>query len=104
MSGPYSRKNVYVDADGQQAMTLVQRPQIAHAFGSILRTARHGAALSQAGLAIRAGLIRNHVGLIERGVQQPSLTTLINLSAALGMKPEMLVSLTVGRARREVQP
>ena len=71
----------------------MQRPQIAHAFGSILRTARHGAALSQAGLAIRAGLIRNHVGLIERGVQQPSLTTLINLSAALGMKPEMLVSL-----------
>jgi hypothetical protein len=67
MSGPYSRKNVYVDADEQQAMMLVQRPQIAHAFGSILRTARHGAALSQAGLAIRAGLIHNHVGLIERG-------------------------------------
>jgi transcriptional regulator with XRE-family HTH domain len=77
---------------------------VALAFGSILRTARHGAALTQAGLAIRAGLIRNHVGLIERGIQTPSLTTLIKLAAALGMKPDMLVSLTVGRLRREEQP
>jgi len=52
----------------------------------------------------RAGLIRNHVGLIERGVQQPTLTTLINLAVGLGIKPEMLVSLTVGRVRWEVQP
>jgi transcriptional regulator with XRE-family HTH domain len=84
-------------------MSLVQRAQVARAFGSILRTARNGAALSQAGLAIRAGLIRNHVGFIERGIQQPSLTTLINLAAGLGIKPEMLVSLTVARLRREAE-
>jgi XRE family transcriptional regulator, regulator of sulfur utilization len=87
----------------RQAIRLVQRAQVAHAFGSILRTARHGAALSQAQLAIRAGLIRNHVGLIERGVKAPSLTTLINPAAGLGIKPEMLVALTVGRLRREAQ-
>ncbi len=33
-------------------MRLVERSQVARAFGSMLRTARHGAALSQAGLAI----------------------------------------------------
>jgi transcriptional regulator with XRE-family HTH domain len=85
-------------------VSLVQRAQVAHAFGSILRTARHGAALSQAGLAIRAGVIRNHVGLLERGRLQPSLTVLINLAAALGIKPELLVTFTVARLRREVAP
>jgi transcriptional regulator with XRE-family HTH domain len=82
-------------------VSLVQRAQVAHSFGSILRTARQGAALSQAGLAIRARLVRNHIGLMERGVQQPSLTTVINLADALGIKPEMLVSLIASRLRRE---
>jgi hypothetical protein len=41
---------------------------------------------------------------MERGVQQPTLTTLIALSEALGIQPTMLVSLTVGRLRREAQP
>jgi transcriptional regulator with XRE-family HTH domain len=84
-------------------MSLVQRVQVARAFGSILRTARHGAALTQAGLAIQAGLIRNHVGLIERCVEQPSLTTLINLAVGLGIRPEKLVSLSVARLRREAE-
>ena len=85
-------------------MSLVQRAQVAQAFGSILRTARHGAALTQAELARRAGLIRTHVELIEGGILQPSLATVINLAVALRIQPTMLVSFTVGRIRREVQP
>jgi transcriptional regulator with XRE-family HTH domain len=84
-------------------MTLVERTQVARAFGPILRTARHGAALTQAELAMRAGVMRGYVGLVERGISQPSLTALINLAAGLGIKPEMLVALTVGRLRRESQ-
>jgi hypothetical protein len=38
---------------------------------------------------------------MERGIQQPTLTTLINLAAALGIKPEMLVTFAVARLRRE---
>jgi transcriptional regulator with XRE-family HTH domain len=85
-------------------VSLVQRKEVALAFGSILRTARHGAALSQAELAVRAGLIRNHVGLLERGIQVPSLLTVINIADALGIQPTLLVSMTVGRLRREVAP
>ena len=85
-------------------MSLVHRAQVARAFGPILRTARNGAALTQAELARRAGLIRTHVALMEGGVLQPSLMTVINLAVALRIQPTMLVSLTVGRIRREVQP
>jgi transcriptional regulator with XRE-family HTH domain len=85
-------------------MNLVQRAQIVRAFGSILRTTRHGAALSRGELARRAGLIRIHVALVEGGVLQPSLAALINLTVELGIQPTMLVSLTVGRVRRGAQP
>jgi transcriptional regulator with XRE-family HTH domain len=78
--------------------------QVARAFGSVLKTARMGAGLSQHGLARAAHIANNYPGRMERGVQQPTLSTLIALAAALGISPAMLVTMTVGRLRREVQP
>jgi transcriptional regulator with XRE-family HTH domain len=63
-----------------------------------------GANLSQHQLARSAGLAISYPGRMERGRQEPTLSTLIALSEALGIHPTLLVSLTVGRLRREVQP
>jgi hypothetical protein len=42
-------------------------------------------------------------GLLERGIQVPSLLTVINIANALGIQPTLLVTMTVGRLRREAQ-
>jgi transcriptional regulator with XRE-family HTH domain len=63
-----------------------------------------GAGLSQHQLARAAHIAANFPGRMERGMQQPTLSTLIALTEALGVQPTMLVSLTVGRLRREAQP
>jgi transcriptional regulator with XRE-family HTH domain len=85
-------------------MSAPDRARVARAFGIVLKTARMGASLSQQQLARAAGLSNNSPGLLERGVLQPSLTTVIGLADALGIQATLLVSMTVGRLRREVQP
>jgi hypothetical protein len=47
---------------------------------------------------IDVGILRFPVSV--RGIQQPSLTTLVNLAEALGVKPEMLIA----RAKRRRSP
>lgn len=67
------------------------------AFGQVLRTLRRQRKLSQEALALEAGLQRNYVSLIERGVNQPTITTIFKLSAALNLSPSSVV-LEVERA------
>ena len=43
-------------------------------------------------LAVRAGLSRSHLSLIERGLRSPSLTTLHKLAASLEISIAELVS------------
>ena len=65
---------------------------IAEAFGKVLRRARLKAELTQEGLAFAAELQRNYISLMERGHHQPTLSTLISLSAALERSPIDLLS------------
>jgi len=51
--------------------------------GARLRTMRKAAAFSQEGLAERAGLHRNYVGLVERGEQDIALKSLVAILNAL---------------------
>ena len=81
-------------------MSRVDRLPAARAFGAILRTARMGAGMSQHEVAQTARVARNFPGRLERGVQQPTLSTIIALAEALGVPPTMLLSMTVGRMRR----
>lgn len=53
-------------------------------FGKVLRRRREAAGVSQEGLAEKAGLHRNYVGLLERGKQVPTILVVEKLAAALG--------------------
>lgn len=54
------------------------------ALGEAIRSLRVEAGMSQEGLADAAGTDLTQVGGIERGVRNPSYTTLLRLAAALG--------------------
>ncbi|HWO83921.1 MAG TPA: helix-turn-helix transcriptional regulator [Solirubrobacterales bacterium] len=63
------------------------------ALGDAIRQLRTEAEMSQEQLAEAAGTDLTQVGGIERGVRNPSYTTLLRLADALGTKVGELVSL-----------
>ena len=65
-------------------------PEIA--FGEVLRAKRKAMGLSQEKLALDVGLERTFVSMLERGLRQPSLTTMLKLALALGCSAAELVS------------
>jgi len=67
--------------------------QPGEAFGRVLRALRAERGLSQEALALEAGIQRNYVSLIERGINQPTITIIFKLAMALGMKPSQVVEL-----------
>jgi transcriptional regulator with XRE-family HTH domain len=69
------------------------------AFGRVLRTLRVERGLSQEALALEAGVQRNYVSLIERGVNQPTITIIFKLAAALEMKPSQVINLVETQAQ-----
>jgi transcriptional regulator with XRE-family HTH domain len=67
------------------------KTQPGEAFGKVLRALRTERGLSQEALALEAGVQRNYVSLIERGVNQPTITIIFKLAAALAMKPSQVI-------------
>lgn len=65
------------------------------AFGEVLRQVRVGRGISQQDLALEADLDRTYISLLERGLRQPTLTTLIVLAKALGSDAPDLVEQTI---------
>jgi transcriptional regulator with XRE-family HTH domain len=61
------------------------------AFGRVLRAKRKEGGLSQEALALEAGIDRNFVSLMERGLNQPSLSTVFKLAKALKVEPASLL-------------
>lgn len=61
------------------------------AFGLVLRTLRKKAGLSQEQLALEAGVERNFVSLIERGINQPTIRVIFKLANALQISPSEIV-------------
>jgi transcriptional regulator with XRE-family HTH domain len=75
----------------------------AEIFGKTLRRLRLSRELTQERLAGAAGLTTGYVNTVERGVQVPSLTTILKLSHALGVTPsELLSDFTPAAVRRLV--
>ena len=64
------------------------------AFGQVLRKHRLAAGLSQEQLGLESGVQRNFISLIETGQNQPTISTIFKLAAALSIKPSKLVSET----------
>jgi transcriptional regulator with XRE-family HTH domain len=61
------------------------------AFGRVLRAKRKELGISQEELALEAGIDRNFVSLLERGINQPSLTTIFKISKALQIDPSYFI-------------
>ncbi|MGF6287030.1 helix-turn-helix domain-containing protein [Pseudomonas silensiensis] len=62
------------------------------AFSRVLRERRKLAGLTQEKLALEADVQRNYVSLIERGVNQPTITIIFKLAAALKCQPSALIA------------
>ena len=61
-------------------------------FGELLRDLRLNRSISQEKLSEITGLDRSFISLIERGERTPTLTTIIKISKAFGLKPSQLLS------------
>lgn len=64
------------------------------AFGEALRQMRVSRGISQQELALESELDRTYISLLERGLRQPTITTLMGLSDALGIDPALLIKQT----------
>lgn len=62
------------------------------AFGLVLRKLRIDKGLSQERLALEGNLDRTFISMLERGLRQPSLTTLIHISNVLGISASDLMA------------
>lgn len=62
------------------------------AFGKVLKERRKQAGLTQEQLALESDVQRNYVSLIERGINQPTITVIFKLAAGLKCKPSTLIS------------
>lgn len=60
-------------------------------FGKVLREQRELKKLSQEKLAELCDLDRTYISLLERGLRQPTISTLFKISDALDISPSELV-------------
>ena len=67
---------------------------VSKAFGRVLREQRDSQSLSQEALAVSADVDRTFVSQMERGIRQPTLTTLFKLAGALDISPATLITRT----------
>lgn len=66
-------------------MANASAPDVSSVFGEVLRRYRSSVGISQEELADRTGVDRTFISRLERGVRQPTITTLLGLSRALGI-------------------
>jgi transcriptional regulator with XRE-family HTH domain len=69
-------------------------------FGAVLRETRLQRGMSQERLALESELDRTFISMLERGLRQPSLSTLFALAAVLNTQPSKLVAQTERRLNR----
>lgn len=75
-------------------MASIEITDIGKIFGEVLRRYRSEMNISQEELAYRANVDRTFVSRLERGIRQPTITTLIGLGQALGVSAAELVQET----------
>ena len=70
----------------------MRKDQISSTFGQVLREQRTVRGLSQEDLALNADVDRTFVSQMERGIRQPTITTIMKLAEALGIQVSALVA------------
>ena len=68
-----------------------RRDALQTSFGEILRQIREEKGISQQELAFESELDRTYISLLERGLRQPTLGTLLSLASALNVEGAELV-------------
>ena len=61
------------------------------AFAQVLREVRLERGLSQEGLGFESGYHRTYIGMLERGLMNPSVRTVFSLASALKVPPDELI-------------
>lgn len=61
------------------------------AFGNVLRALRKEQKVSQVMLAEYSQLDRTYISLLERGLRQPSLSTVFKIGSALKIAPSEII-------------
>ena len=61
------------------------------AFGKVLRKLRERQNLSQEKLAEYCDLDRTYISLLERGLRQPTITTLFKIAEAIKVAPSEII-------------
>lgn len=61
-------------------------------FAKVLQELRHERGLSQEELAEKCGLHDRYISFLERGLRQPTITTIFKLAKALNITPTELIN------------
>jgi len=72
---------------------MKKRVTIEQVFGGVLRELRKRSGKTQETVALDAGLDRTYISMLERGLRQPTLETVLALSLALGVSASEIVGL-----------
>jgi len=64
---------------------------VAEVFGKVLRELRESNKLTQEKLAEYCELDRTYISLLERGLRQPTITTIFKLAKALNISASQLI-------------
>lgn len=67
-------------------------PQVAAAFGSVVRAERLKREIAQDEFALLANIDRSYFGKLERGVRQPSLALILRVAGGLGVSASALMA------------
>ncbi|MBL8500801.1 MAG: helix-turn-helix transcriptional regulator [Nitrosomonas sp.] len=68
-----------------------QTKELHKQFGKVLRELRNRTGMSQEQLGLECNLDRTFISLLERGLRQPTLTTLFVLAHKLNVSPVEIV-------------
>ena len=60
-------------------------------LGKVIKSKRERKGLTQIELAIKSGVDRNYVGMLERGERNPSYLSLLKISKGLGIPVDHLI-------------
>lgn len=72
---------------------MTKRATVEQVFGEILRELRTRTGKTQEAVALDAGLDRTYISMLERGLRQPSLETVLALARGLGIAASEIVAI-----------
>lgn len=76
-------------------------PGLEEAFAVVLRRLRKARGWSQQEVGFRSDLGRVYLSLLERAQRRPSLSTVFQLSRALGVEPEEFIRMVAEELRKK---